>query len=214
MKKSSTDHVSTDATNLPVEQPYIAKPMTRLVALLYDGMLILALLLFVAAILIFLGTNLTTNVGSTAQEAHKLPTWYQNFILTPSLVATLMGFYGLFWRRSGQTLGMQTWRLKTVGYDGQLLTWGQTAWRILSACVVPILCMLMASLLHHSRKAMLVSVLLGFLFNYGFCWFNRRGLAVHDILSNTLTLKMPKIHHDSVIVNFLRSRVKKDNLME
>ena len=36
------------------------------------------------------------------------------------------------WRRGGQTLGMQTWRLKTINDAGQWLTWGQSlnvSWR-------------------------------------------------------------------------------------
>lgn len=52
----------------------------------------------------------------------------------------LVGFYGVFWRKAGQTLGMQTWRLKTMNRDGSLLSWGKAVKRILAACVLPALC--------------------------------------------------------------------------
>ena len=193
----------------PNEAPTIAKVGVRLLALLYDGMLILALLFFVAMILIVVGTWLTSPVGTTAEQAQTLPAWYQNGVLTPTFIITLVGFYGLFWRRGGQTLGMQTWRLKTVTTEGKLLTWSQSLIRILSACVVPVLCGLVGYLLHGSRSAILASSVVGLVFNYGFCWFNRQGYAVHDMLSKTVTLKMPKIVHEGIISSFLRERREK-----
>ena len=101
-------------------QPTVAKPMVRLVAIIYDGMLILAMLFLVGSILAVLGTVLFLEIGTSSQEAQTLPDWYKNAIMTPSFVLTLVGFYGIFWRKSGQTLGMQTWRLKTVNDQGGL----------------------------------------------------------------------------------------------
>lgn len=180
------------------KQPTIAKPAVRLVAMLYDGMLILALLFFVSMLLVVLGTHLLIPVGTTSQQATELPKWYQNLVLTPSFVLTLIGFYGVFLRKSGQTLGMQTWRLKTLNRDGSLLTWKQVGKRILSACLLPFICAMLGSLLHNSRMALLFSGFMGFLFNYWFAWVNKQGIAVHDMLSDTVTLKMPKIEHEGL----------------
>lgn len=179
-------------------QPTVAKPMVRLVAIIYDGMLILAMLFLVGSILAVLGTVLFLEIGTSSQEAQTLPDWYKNAIMTPSFVLTLVGFYGIFWRKSGQTLGMQTWRLKTVNHQGRLLTWRQSFVRIISACLLPALCALLGVLLHGSKLAILVATVLGFLFNFLFCLFNRQGLAVHDMLSNTITLKVPKIAHQTL----------------
>jgi len=44
----------------------------------------------------------------------------------------------------------------------------------------------------------LTSAFLGFVFNYAFCLFNPRGLAVQDMLSNTITLKMPKTENEGL----------------
>ncbi|MFC0821321.1 RDD family protein [Moraxella marmotae] len=172
--------------------------MVRLTAIIYDGMLILAMLFLVGAVLSVVGTLLFLDVGTTSQQAQRLPLWYQNAVMTPSFVLTLVGFYGIFWRKSGQTLGMQTWRLKTVNEFGELLSWLQSFVRIISACLVPALCAVAGALLHGSKLAVLVAAFLGFLFNFLFCLLNRRGLAVHDMLSNTITLKVPKIAHETL----------------
>lgn len=181
-----------------IEEPTIAKPMERVVAIVYDGMLILALLFLVGTVLTVIGTLLTMQTGTQSSEAQSLPTWYQNFIMTPSFVLTLVGFYGMFWRRGGQTLGMQTWRLKTVNNAGHLLTWRQSFQRILAACLMPVLCAIIGSLIGGSRAAMLASAIFGLMFNYVFCLFNGRGLAVQDMISNTITLKMPKVEQEGL----------------
>ncbi|MFZ3075394.1 MAG: RDD family protein [Psychrobacter glacincola] len=193
--------------NSESEEPTIAKPMARVVAILYDGMLILALLFLVGTLLTVIGTLLTMETGSDSSQAQSLPAWYQNFIMTPSFILTLAGFYGLFWRRGGQTLGMQTWRLKTVNNTGHLLTWGQSFKRIFAASLMPLIFGIIGSLIGGSRAILLTSAFLGLAFNYAFCLFNRRGLAVQDIISNTITLKMPKVEHEGLWRGF-RNRKK------
>ena len=194
---------------IPDEEPTIAKPTTRVVAILYDGMLILALLFLVGTILTVIGTLLTMEMGTESSQAQSLPTWYQNVIMTPSFVLTLVGFYGIFWRRGGQTLGMQTWRLKTVNNSGHLLTWGQSFKRILAACLMPLLFGIIGSLIGGSRALLLTSAFLGLIFNYVFCFFNRRGLAVQDMISNTITLKMPKVAQEGLWRGFKNRKKNK-----
>lgn len=194
-----------------VEEPVIAKPTTRIVAIVYDGMLILALLFLVGTMLTVIGTLLTMETGTESSQAQSLPTWYQNFIMTPSFILTLVGFYGIFWRRGGQTLGMQTWRLKTVNNAGHLLTWGQSFKRILAASLMPLIFGLIGSVIGGSRAILLTSAFLGLIFNYAFCLFNRRGLAVQDMLSNTITLKMPKQQHEGLWRGFKNRKQQKNN---
>ena len=181
-----------------VEEPTIAKPTTRLAAIVYDGMLILALLFLVGTVLTVIGTLLTMQTGTESAQARSLPVWYQNIVMTPSFILTLVGFYGIFWRRGGQTLGMQTWRLKTVNDSGHLLTWGQSFKRIMAASLMPIVFGVIGSLIGGSRAIILTSAFLGLVFNYAFCLFNRRGLAVQDMISNTVTLKMPKTENEGL----------------
>ncbi len=181
-----------------VEEPTIANPTTRLAAIVYDGMLILALLFLVGTVLTVIGTLLTMQTGTESAQARSLPVWYQNIVMTPSFILTLVGFYGLFWRRGGQTLGMQTWRLKTVNDSGRLLSWGQSFKRIMAASLMPLVFGVIGSLIGGSRAIILTSAFLGLVFNYAFCLFNRRGLAVQDMISNTVTLKMPKTENESL----------------
>ncbi len=208
MSKSPATTQNTKS-HTPDDEPSIAKAGVRLLAIVYDGMLILALLFLVGMVLSVLGTYLFIPIGTTMQDAKRLPVWYQNGVMTPAFIVTLVGFYGLFWRRGGQTLGMQTWRIKTVTADGKLLNWTQSLIRILAACVVPVLCGLAGYAMHGTRWAILLSAIFGFLFNYCFCWFNRQGIAVHDMLSKTMTLKMPKIQHEGIISSLVRERREK-----
>ena len=196
--KAATKNKSSAHHTPEIEELMIAKPGTRMAAILYDGMLILALLFLVGTVLTVIGTLLTMNTGTESSQAQSLPRWYQNLIMTPSFMLTLVGFYGLFWRRGGQTLGMQTWRLKTVNSNGHLLTWGQSFKRILAASIMPLIFGIIGSIIGGSRPILLTSVFLGFVFNYAFCLFNPRGLAVQDMLSNTITLKMPKTENEGL----------------
>lgn len=196
--KTKKPHRQATTAMPAVEEPAIAKPTTRLAAIIYDGMLILALLFLVGTVLTVIGTLLTMQTGTESAQARSLPVWYQNIVMTPSFILTLVGFYGLFWRRGGQTLGMQTWRLKTVNDSGHLLTWGQSFKRIMAASLMPLIFGIIGSLIGGSRAIILTSAFLGLMFNYAFCLFNRRGLAVQDMISNTITLKMPKTENEGL----------------
>ena len=50
-----------------------------------------------------------------------------------SWLLILLLFFGIFWRRAGQTLGMQAWRIKLVTDSGGPLTWRQVTLRVLGA---------------------------------------------------------------------------------
>lgn len=52
----------------------------------------------------------------------------------PLALATLL-FFGWFWTRWGQTLGMQAWRLRVETEDGRLPGWGRSLLRLALACV-------------------------------------------------------------------------------
>ncbi len=186
----------------------VASAPLRLIAIVYDGMLLLALLFLVSVVLVSVGTYAFGVIGSSAADAKVLPVWYQNAVLSPSFVLTIVWFYGVFWRKSGQTLGMQTWRLKTITSDGKLLTWWQSFVRILCACIVPMVCAAVGYLLYKERKAAMISAFFGFLLNYLFCYVNARGLAVQDLLSNTLTVRVAKFHHQGIFASLKARKAK------
>lgn len=86
----------------------------RLAALVYDAFLLTALLMiFTAGALFF--THGAAVVPATAG--------YWAYVYRAGLVLVIAGYYALNWRRSGQTLGMRAWRLRTVTDSGQRLSW-------------------------------------------------------------------------------------------
>ena len=93
----------------------------RLAAMLYDTLLLLALLMAATALFLLL-------TGGEAIDPRIHPAL--EFIYRLVLVALVVGFFGVSWTRSGQTLGMATWRLRVEREDGRSLTWGDTLRRL------------------------------------------------------------------------------------
>ena len=86
-----------------------AKMTRRLLAIFYDAFLMLALLLFAAAVpLIFTG-------GKPSQGSNPFLTLY--------LLLVCFVFFGWFWTHGGQTLGMRAWRLQLQRLDGGKIDW-------------------------------------------------------------------------------------------
>ncbi len=125
-----------------------ASLLRRTAALIYDAFLIIALL--------FVGTGLAVYGIGHGNAVKGL--WFQLF-----LYLLIMGFYIMFWRIKGQSLGMQVWKIRAVSEDGDIMGYGQCALRFLAATV---------------------SFCAAYL---GFLWIlvDRRQLAWHDRLSRT-----------------------------
>jgi uncharacterized RDD family membrane protein YckC len=97
----------------------------RLAAILYDALLLGALLVVASAII-------TVPVGlifgqPAAAELGGNPL----FMLWLELIPLL--FFTWFWQRGGQTVGMRAWRLKLVSRDGQSVTLGRALLRFFTA---------------------------------------------------------------------------------
>lgn len=87
----------------------------RLGALLYDALLIIALWMVTVLVAVLINDGeAVTGFGMQL-----------TFLLEP------ICFYGYFWYRQGQTLGMRAWRLKLVDTEGQNPTWTQVLQRLL-----------------------------------------------------------------------------------
>ena len=86
------------------------------------------------------------------------------------LIAIIVAFFGVFWTRRGQTLGMTAWRLKIERADGAALTWRDVLTRLGGACVS------------------LGALGLG----YFWIWIDRERLAWHDRWSDTRVIVLPK----------------------
>ncbi len=86
------------------------------------------------------------------------------------LILATFVFYGWFWTNGGQTLGLRTWRLKVIGNSGESLSWKDAAIRFAASWIAFL-----------PAAAGLLWIL-----------FDRDKLALHDRLSSTKVVVVPK----------------------
>ena len=82
----------------------------RVAALLYDGLLVAALLVIFTSAAVFLNHRV-------AVEPKTAGAWF--YLYRAGLIALIVGYYLLNWLRSGQTLGMRAWHLRAVAESGK-----------------------------------------------------------------------------------------------
>jgi uncharacterized RDD family membrane protein YckC len=97
----------------------------RAAALLYDAVLLAALLVVFTSGAVFLNHRVAVE-PKTAGVGF--------FLYRIGLVVVIAGYYLINWTRSGQTLGMRAWHLRAVTESGQALGWKAAALRF--ACGV------------------------------------------------------------------------------
>ncbi len=86
----------------------------RLLALVYDSLLLIAIWMLAALLLI------VVNGGEAVTDQR---------LLWPYLFLVSGFYYTLQWQKSGQTLGLKAWQLRLQHQDGRLLTAGEAWWR-------------------------------------------------------------------------------------
>ncbi|TAM43504.1 MAG: RDD family protein [Gammaproteobacteria bacterium] len=106
-----------DASSLTLPTASLAR---RLGAVLYDSLLLAALLMLVSFVYLPL-------VG------RMLPPGINRPLYQLLLLAVSYAYFAGFWVRGGQTLGLRTWKLRLVGRDGGPVTWTRATWRFLAA---------------------------------------------------------------------------------
>ena len=117
-----------DASDNPEQLP--PAPLWRHVfAMLYDTLLVVPLFMAAAAVWVAI-------LGPTESiEKPAVPAALQWASWTVILVA----FFGIFWRRAGQTLGMQAWRIKLISDSSEPLSWHRVIVRVLGALMAALL---------------------------------------------------------------------------
>lgn len=108
--------------------PYPALPR-RLAALVYDILLVLPLIMTCVALV--MGVRSLLGLGPADDGTVQLDA---NLVRVLGFLTTAVFFSG-FWLKSGQTLGMQAWRIKLEAFDGSAPTVRQVALRCLGAAV-------------------------------------------------------------------------------
>ena len=102
-----------------------AKLWRQFAAMLYDSLLIIAILFIVTAII------LAFNAGEAIENSHL----YNLFLLFVIFI-----FYSWFWTRSGQTLGMKVWKIRIVHELNGNPSWANCFLRLTFA-LVSIICL-------------------------------------------------------------------------
>ncbi|MBQ0760902.1 MAG: putative RDD family membrane protein YckC [Zhongshania sp.] len=178
-KKSKTTNPlpKKDATTKPVSDNQIIANegppgvFRRIAVIVYDAFLLFAVL-FVATLIPAYFISPESFIANPANNSvvHELDIPLQGWIYRAYLVTLIIIFYGWFWRKNGQTLGMQAWRIKLESQDGGKPSWGQCTIRVLVAGV---------------------SLLAGGL-GYWWIWIDRDSLSWHDRASKTVLRSIPK----------------------
>ena len=99
--------------------PQYAGVLRRLTAIVYDSLLLAAVLMLAMALL-------TLFTGDKTGQSH-------NPFINSYLVSVIFLFYGWFWTHGGQTLGMRSWKLRLEQENGQPITWWHALLRFLTA---------------------------------------------------------------------------------
>jgi uncharacterized RDD family membrane protein YckC len=91
----------------------------RFAALIYDGFLLIAVLMPYTWVVVLI------HGGAVTEASGRLSWWAYR----AGALAIMAAYYVLNWTRSGQTLGMRAWRLRTLTDSGQRLQVGQAVVR-------------------------------------------------------------------------------------
>ena len=133
---------------------YVAGLGRRLGALVYDSLLVLAIWMATTLILVIATSDVVNGL------------WLQILF-----AAQWAGFYLYAWCKSGQTVGMMAWRIKTLQPNGEPPTLMQALRRLAIA------------------PWSFAVLLIGFLWMY----VDKDRRTWHDMISNTVVVHFPKI---------------------
>ncbi|WP_096740088.1 RDD family protein [Pseudoalteromonas atlantica] len=110
----------------------------RFASLVYDTLAIIAFAMLTVVLYLFTVQGLISLDVISLNGAEDVSALIQESLLLSSirsalLVIVTLVFFGYFWTKSGQTIGMRAWRLKVQTSEGSLISWPQSIVRSLSA---------------------------------------------------------------------------------
>ena len=118
-----------------IEASQPAGLMRRLGALLYDGLIVIAIEMMAAGLIIAILHALTAIGLFNAEPYTDVSDYLTNHpiwgpIYTLYLATVWIYFFVFFWTRAGQTLGMRAWKLQIRNQDGSTISVTQALIRI------------------------------------------------------------------------------------
>lgn len=149
----------------------------RLVCMIYEALLVFGVVFFASFIF---------DVATQSKHALMLRHAREAF-----LFFVIGAYFIFFWRRSGQTLAMQTWRIKLVDMNGQKLPLVKA---IVRYCLAWCWCLpgfIVAYQLGLKNAQLLIPVTLGFVAWGSTSLFDKDGQFLHDKLAKTRLIQLP-----------------------
>ena len=143
--------------------PATAKPLRRIIALVYDLLLLLGITIAYGAVVVLLRKMF----GSNPIEA---TSGISSIVIPLGLYLSYAAFFGWCWLRKGQTLGMKSWRMQLIQIDGNPVTIGTCIKR----CLVTPLVVAAGGI------------------GYWWCWLDKNGDSLQDRLTGTRVILLPK----------------------
>lgn len=154
----------------------------RFAALVYDALLLIALLMLATALAMAVAELLSPGVNNQRPDSIRHHPLYLLWLLL-----WWYGYYTLSWRRGGQTVGMKAWRLQLQNDNASLMQGWQLRTRLLTGGFAMALAVAGYSLLAQwaMRNVGLACLALPLLLLFPRC-------AVHEKLSHTRVVLLPK----------------------
>ncbi|MCM0612459.1 RDD family protein [Marinobacter sediminum] len=157
--------------------------LKRALAITYDGLISIAVLLVVTWVYTMIGGWITGwDRFEQMAEAGQLS---GDPGLTFVLFLLLYVFFAYFWTRLGQTLGMQVWRIRIENLDGVSVSWTQALLRYVTAAAVFFLALLAGHYLGAATLFLTIPAMIAL-------FFPINGLSLTDRMSNSVVVQVPK----------------------
>lgn len=156
----------------------------RVSCCLYEQLVLLGVIAF---------TFLVPNLGLGILFGVSLPSW-----LTFLYLYTVLGVYFVwYWTKSGQTLAMQTWRIRMIGANGFNLTRRQAIWRYVYGSLWIVPCVFLQWIFHLEKWQIIEMLFSVALFIWPLSIFlDRRSASLRqslpDRLANSRLVELPK----------------------
>lgn len=163
-----------------------AGPFRRLAALVYDSLLLIAVLFLATLVLL----PLTRGEAILVRGSGIAGAGFSAFV-----ALLILGFFGFSWTRRGQTLGMMSWRIRLERQGGRHIGWAWSALRVLIGYgIVAAACagLWLASGPGGGAGGVLPLLLLApALANYVWMAFDGQSRTLQDVLTRCRVVRLP-----------------------
>lgn len=149
----------------------------RMAAMLYDGLLVLALWMGLGLVFVLLGQWIGQPSPAVQLLANLLAAWL---------------FFTGFWTRGGQTLGMQAWALQLRSEGGGPVRPWQATLRYLVALAQWVLVLFTIHLWREQGPVAGIVITAALLVGLGLSQRHPQRLMLHDWLSSTVLIRIPR----------------------